>query len=34
MTAVFYQMTHGADEEKLNAIVDLIDETARKVERL
>jgi len=34
MTAVFHQVTHGAEEEKLNAIVDLIDETARKIERL
>jgi DNA-binding PadR family transcriptional regulator len=34
MTAVFHQAAHGADEDKLNAIVDLIDETARKIERL
>lgn len=35
MTAVFHQVQQGGfDDDKLNAIVDLIDETARKVERL
>ena len=35
MTAVFHQVQQGQmDEAKLNAIVDLIDDTARKVERL
>ena len=34
MAVVFHQLSHGADKAKMEAIVDLIDETARKIERL